>query len=474
MDKLIERMNRILQCLSKQKGQGLTEFALILAFCAAIGWSANEVGFIDAIGAVFESGKQPEKVTAAIGGGKVKPAVNWHTEKPVDYFEKDSQAERLRNDQDALENLAKSFIGKSQSDIAAMMGGKTGDMGGSTKGEEILLGWFKPNTTNENGEKVGMKFEVNSNAGISSEVANEIFNWMQVENPNNDSSFMYLVSDYIVSQGWVDSLGVKGGSQQLNGIRIRFEYDYSEKHADGDSYNTAGDVKVVGVQLAIDPKSQDKDANLSTKEFNRMSSSGLEVRIRLEDDGSYTISHQNTVVHTTSSNKGRKESFENWYGAGDRVTLVKQYIKDTGNANEITGTVTKDFTRGDIFKFKDIYYIAVQDAKNLTIDGSYTIDNLEYLRNNKDSGTNIFVKFTSRDDRYLHENDKTAFDNGYKNLVIPDRGTLITLTNGNTYVYVGRTKNVEFTGITEENKDDFILIREVPFSTAEDDGGRVY
>ena len=66
---LIEAKNETLKRLSKQRGQGLTEFVLILAFCAVIGWFASEVGFLDAIGAVFDSAKRPEQITAAIGGG---------------------------------------------------------------------------------------------------------------------------------------------------------------------------------------------------------------------------------------------------------------------------------------------------------------------------------------------------------------------------------------------------------------------
>lgn len=480
MVKLIEKKNETLKILLRQKGQGLTEFALILAFCAAIGWAASEVGFMDAIGAAFDSGKQPEQVTAAIGGGKAKPAVNWHLEKPVDYFEKDSQAERLKKDQDVLENLAKSFIGKSQKDIATLMGGKTGDMGGSLNGEEILLGWFKPSTTNANGEKVGMKFETNSGANINPDVANEIFKWMQVENSTNDPNFMYLVSDYIVSQGWVDSLGVKGGTQQLNGIRIRFEYDYSSKHAEDGGYTSADQVRVVGVQLAIDPKSQDKDADLNTKEFNRMSSSGLEVRVRWEDDGSYTISHENTVVHTTSSNKGRKDTFENWYGAGDRLTLVKKFIRDNAKLIEHEDVREEKFNKGDMIYIPDPdptkagrYYIAYTDGYQMI--GKFSSQaSIEYDPKVNAKKNNIFVKFTDSNDRYLHENNKTSFNNGYKKLKIEFRGTLITLSNGKTYVYIGDTTPVDFTGITEENKNDYILIREVPFSTTADDGGRVY
>ena len=69
MRRLATKCKETWRHLLKQKGQGLTEFVLILAFCAAIGWAASEVGFMDTIGAVFDSGKQPETVTAAIGGG---------------------------------------------------------------------------------------------------------------------------------------------------------------------------------------------------------------------------------------------------------------------------------------------------------------------------------------------------------------------------------------------------------------------
>ena len=62
--------------LLTQKGQGLVEFALILAFCAAIAWAANEVGFGDAISSLLDRGDQPEYVTAAIGGHGTKPTVS--------------------------------------------------------------------------------------------------------------------------------------------------------------------------------------------------------------------------------------------------------------------------------------------------------------------------------------------------------------------------------------------------------------
>ena len=67
---IITKTNERLKSLLTQKGQGLVEFVLVLAFCAAIAWAARETGFSEAIGALLGSGENPEYVTAAIGGGK--------------------------------------------------------------------------------------------------------------------------------------------------------------------------------------------------------------------------------------------------------------------------------------------------------------------------------------------------------------------------------------------------------------------
>ena len=67
---IITKTNEKLKSLLTQKGQGLVEFALVLAFCAAIVWAARETGFSEAISALLGSGEKPEYVTAAIGGGQ--------------------------------------------------------------------------------------------------------------------------------------------------------------------------------------------------------------------------------------------------------------------------------------------------------------------------------------------------------------------------------------------------------------------
>ena len=66
---VITKYKDVWKRLLQPKGQGLTEFVLVLAFCAIIGWAASKVGFLDAIGAAFDVSKKPEYITAAIGGG---------------------------------------------------------------------------------------------------------------------------------------------------------------------------------------------------------------------------------------------------------------------------------------------------------------------------------------------------------------------------------------------------------------------
>ena len=512
MGKLINKMNETLKILLRQKGQGLTEFVLILAFCAAIGWIASEVGFLDAIGSVFDSGKRPEYVTAAIGGGGTNTSVsggeggsgsgaggsgggaggsgggeggsgggaggsggggiNWQTADPTSYYEDEaSQAERLAMDQDALINIAKHFIGLTQKEVKYLLGRKntttTADMATNS---EFVLGHFVPGEGNK-----GMTFKCDDYL-IESQSQN-IFAWMQgidteldlnadkktvVENPNYDKDLMYLYSDYIVSQTWA----AEAGSMQRNGLRIRLEYDYSN-HTDPDPDGSFeyDDVKVIGVQLAIDPKSQHNDVlglDISNNYYNEKNSRGLEVQVRLDGkdengEDKYLITRNDTGVKITDTNyKGN--GMTNWYGDG--VTdAVKTYIQS--NREDISGK-TQDFTRGEIYKFKGNYYVVVKSAENVEIKSSYSQNDLEYDKKNPPGDSNIFVKCTGMNDRYYRENEYKVWNENnhcYEKRNIIEHGTLIIKGNGEVYIYVGTETNIPYNGI-DVNDDNFIRIRE--------------
>ena len=280
-----------------EKGQGLTEFVLVLAFCAIIGWAASKVGFLDAISAAFDVSKKPEYITAAIGGGgsSVTPTptptpdpdpdpnpnpnpnpnpdttyneFDWGRIDPhlyykkaykdehasrdggisfIDFSEEEARQDRLITDQQALANLASHFIGLTQKQVSDMMKtGQTGDMGKDSAGDNIVLGHIIPPSKNET-----RWMQLSTNKGddrLKPEYKDEVLKWMK--NPTDPDSveiednYMYLVSDYVVSQGWTAS----SGSNQGCGIHLRLEYDYSGQFG---TYNSVEDVEVVGVHVVV-------------------------------------------------------------------------------------------------------------------------------------------------------------------------------------------------------------------------------
>ena len=119
---VINKLNRRFN----EKGQGLVEFALILAFCAGIGIFAREAGFSKAINKSIEESK-PELYTAAIG---MKIETSW-----ISYFKmwrhtdaatlkndpKYTKEDRIKADQKALIKIAETYLGKSQGQVLDLM-----------------------------------------------------------------------------------------------------------------------------------------------------------------------------------------------------------------------------------------------------------------------------------------------------------------------------------------------------------------
>ena len=544
MRKLVTKCKEKWKYLLKQKGQGLTEFVLVLAFCAVIGWIASEVGFMDAIGAVFDSGKRPETVTAAIGGGSsmttppdppdptdptdptdpptpdpaptygagVGPSgFDWGVIDPNEYYLKEysnegaqkdftkeaAQADRLAADQKALENIGRYFIGKTKGFVTGLMKqGQSADMGKGLDGQEIHLGNFRQANENDptsmvfvanrdmkgNGERGSiLNKDGTVQKGLGNvELNNDIFKWMK--NPYDpdsveyDSDYNYLVSDYVVSQSWADV----GGSDQHNGLRLRLEYDYTGKFADDPPgyYENPEDVKVIGAHVVLDAKSQnnktlrgneaivDSDGKMK---YNLRGSEGLDVQVRMNDDGEIYVTHFNTAREVTVANQTSVNNnvLVNWYGEG--------YYKITQNYREeavdyvLTNTLTEyNVKRGDIFKAGNNYWIAVKDATlKLKASGNENSPNALEYDPQKQTPT-YFVKFSGTNSNYWHENDavyssdnKTvSFDSqehSFTKKTIMYRGTVMTMDNGDMYVYVGNDSrendgnNVPFTGIDNIN-----------------------
>lgn len=386
---------------------------------------------------------------------------NWREENPIDYYNKIDSEDRLSADRKALENLAKHFIGMKQFEVQALMrSAQTADMGycddSKMQGTEITLGHVIPNK-DKNGTIKGMKFRTNQKgAALKAEYEDDIFCWMQSEeNASYDPTYMYLVSDYVVSQDWAD----KSGGNQQNGIKLRLEYDYSGQFTD------PSHAVVIGAHVIIDPRSQHNTLSEAgtSSDYNSMSSAGLDVQVRSDGNGGTDVTYHDTGRFFTADNiNDNLYGSYNWYGEGD-YRLVQQYIADKAKRIDNSNMQESEFNKGDIVYTTNTegkitgYYIAFKDGSQKVSSSSVQ----DYDPNNNTKKLNIFVKFETQIFRYWHENDKTKFieaNQSFEPKYIKTRGTVLTKDNGDMYVYVGdRTSNqnnLPFEGINS----DWLLI----------------
>jgi len=95
----------------KQKGQGIVEYALLLAFVVGIGMMLSGSNLGSAVKGVFED------VTIALEGNKYAPYFKkWHDKTSAWLLDPDnaSEEERLQADREALARIARAFIGLKQ------------------------------------------------------------------------------------------------------------------------------------------------------------------------------------------------------------------------------------------------------------------------------------------------------------------------------------------------------------------------
>ena len=248
-------MKKDLKKIIIEKGQGLTEYVLILAFIAGIAFVmfGGDGSFKDTLANTFT---KTHSIIAGLFGDKT----DWgHMD--TSEFNSDNQGERLAADQVSLENFASYFIGKTETEMRALLT----DGIWHTNGQEILLGWFVSNDTGNHFIVKDLKSDGGEYA-FSSEIVrptnDQVFNWLLGDYGENgnykysyDSTNNYLVSDYPLGQytnsnlQWSNSATYEpptGG----NGVKISFKFDKTGGDANKDNW------PVTGVKVVIDSKSQ--------------------------------------------------------------------------------------------------------------------------------------------------------------------------------------------------------------------------
>lgn len=118
-------MNDMLAAFQKsnnKKGQGIVEYALLLAFIVGIAMMLNGADLGNAVKGVFDD------VAAVLGGGsssnsKYAAAFSkWSKSSLDDLLDSSTEAERFAADLEGLENIGKYYIGKNVNDVAKDFG----------------------------------------------------------------------------------------------------------------------------------------------------------------------------------------------------------------------------------------------------------------------------------------------------------------------------------------------------------------
>lgn len=250
--------------LLSRKGQGIVEYAVILAFCAVVGYAVHSMGFISIMSDSYNQKASTDYNSSDIAKERTTIAGNYGSvtnvegaPDPVDFgrlgpgdFDQSNKISRLESDQIALGNIAELFLGKDNSYIENNLCHLD-----YASRNSIMVGWFRKR---DDGTMYFLPKQLKQ-----SHVEN-IFRWIQGDYGENgyttsvDSTYRYLVSDYVTTNFEKPAEKQTGG----NGLRIKFGYD--------------GATQVVNsVTIAIDPLSQN----------DKNGSAGLQITVTKEEDG---------------------------------------------------------------------------------------------------------------------------------------------------------------------------------------------
>lgn len=276
-------MKKDLKKIIAEKGQGLVEYALIIAFIAGIGLMFASGGLKDTLVSTITGTSNTLAGLFSEKGNLYLDAIKKYGKIKNEDEIKDpaTKEQRLKADQMALGNIAEFFIGKDRDYVTTILGGKDAS-------SSVLLGHYK---FTEDGGSEWFNDANNAKGWLKDEYKDEIFHWMQgdygtyVEKEGNtpayvtgynnlqyDTSNRYLFSDYTVS----NTFNGLADYAATGGVKLRLQYEG----------NT-----VVGAKIAIDSLSQGANKNYV--------SSGLEVRVNKNKereakdsalDGNFTVS----------------------------------------------------------------------------------------------------------------------------------------------------------------------------------------
>ena len=208
-----------------EKGQSMTEFALVVLFVVGIFYLFRESSLLPQVKNAYES------VGSYLGSTPSHDKViqNYSTISKTDLMQV-SNEQRIAMDRATLENLASAFLGKSQQKVKAMLMSSPKFEPYNPKAAlnqgNLLFDYYIISTGDGENSTVRTKFD---NGLVSKD---NLLNWMQGNYTDYPSNKKTLESDnrYFFSNDLIDPSGVLNGTAHQAGeyavsVRCTFDYD---------------------------------------------------------------------------------------------------------------------------------------------------------------------------------------------------------------------------------------------------------
>ena len=196
MSTIVSELVNYLKRLLNKKGQGIVEFALLCAFCAAIGLFARDAGFAEVFKESFENSKDDLYWAEIKRRTKYSymhyfEDLQWKLKKSGELNDSNTSDERILADQKALVKIAETFFGKTENQVLDIMNVFSNATSISTYANEI-----KCQGTNGTGfSKIVVPLSWSENTLDLNSAEDRTKGWIWLDANNNQNLIMYLTDD---------------------------------------------------------------------------------------------------------------------------------------------------------------------------------------------------------------------------------------------------------------------------------------
>lgn len=196
MSTIVSELVNYLKRLLNKKGQGIVEFALLCAFCAAIGLFARDAGFSEAFKESFENSKDDLYWAEIKRRTKYSymhyfEDLQWKLKKSGELNDPNTSNERIMADQKALVKIAETFFGKTENQVLDIMNVFSNATSISTYANEI-----KCQGANGTGfSQIVVPLSWSENTLDNNTAEDRTKGWIWLDANNNQNLIMYLTDD---------------------------------------------------------------------------------------------------------------------------------------------------------------------------------------------------------------------------------------------------------------------------------------